>query len=628
MATRERFCATSMAAKKYKVEIPDEKYFQSLVNCRSACPVGTNAGGYAALIAEKRFEEAYIEARRPNPFASICGRICAHPCESACRRKAIDEPVSIRALKRFVTTQYGVESNRSMNIRSIIGHPGKTAGKSGKSVAVIGAGPAGLSCAHDLALFGHGVTVFEASPVSGGMLYLGIPEYRLPRQLLTQEIEFIKDLGVDIHLNTSVGKDVDFKKLQNDYDAIFMGVGCTKARNLNIEGHDLDGVLKAIDFLLNVNLGYQADLGERVLIVGGGNVAFDVARSVARYGGTSVPDEEDHHAMMDVARLAKRAGARDVTLVSLESASEMPADPEEIVAGQEEGITIINSRGPKRIVENNGRVGGLETLDVASVFDEKGRFSPTFVDNTEKTLVADTIILAVGQESDLSFLGDDHGLALTERGFPSVDRKTCATSKPNIYAGGDMAFGPRIAIEAVAEGRLAARGIHRFLGFEDVDSKEIEIRPLNTYRFKPGGGIHKDYDKVPRNEPPVIPVKRRVGLNEVECTYEQEYACLEGARCLHCWVAPIFDSDRCIQCGGCADVCPEACLKLVNVSKLERDDTLLDLIQARYGHTMPEAGAIIKDEEACIRCGLCATRCPADAITMRSFTCEGDLIDD
>lgn len=617
-----------MGVTKYKVEIPDQSYFQRLESCRTACPVGTNAGGYAALIAEGRFEEAYAEARRPNPFASICGRICAHPCESACRRKSIDEPVSIRALKRFATSRYGIEATNPTDILAILEHPGIVTGKTDKRIAVIGAGPAGLSCAHDLALFGHAVTVFESAPVPGGMLYLGIPEYRLPRSLLLQEIAFIENLGVEIKLNTTVGTDITFDELAEKYDAVFIGAGCMKARSLNIEGHDLDGVLKAADFLININLGYKVDVGERVIVVGGGNVAFDVARSAARYGGTSVPEEEDHHTTIDVARLAVRSGAREVTIVSLESEAEMPADPEEIEAGRQERIDIINSRGPKRILGRDGRAVQLETLDVASVFNEKGQFAPTFIENTEKLITADTIILAVGQQPDFSFLGEGHTLAFSDRGLLQLNRETCATSHDGIFAGGDIAFGPRIAIEAVHDGRRAAKSIHNYLGFEVPAGESIEIRSFDTHRFQSGDDSYRDREKISRIEPPLISTERRTGITEVECTYEEEYACLEGARCLHCWIAPVFDSNRCIQCGGCVDVCPELCLKLVNVSRLELSDELSTLLKARFGEKYQTAGAIIKDEEACIRCGLCAKRCPADAITMQSFTCQGDLIDD
>ncbi len=610
-----------MSLPEYSIEIADEKYFQNLVNCRSACPVGTNAGAYAGLIAQGRYEEAYIEARRVNPLASVCGRICAHPCEAACRRKSVGDPVSIRALKRFVTEQHGVEADNTIDIRSIVDHPGQTAGKSHKKIAIIGSGASGLACAHDLALHGHSVTVFEATPVLGGMLYQGIPEYRLPRELLLQEIKFIEDLGVKFRTETAIGKNIHFPQLMEDFDAVFIGAGCMKGRGLDIEGNDLDGTLKAVDFLLNVNLGYKTDLGDRVLVIGGGNVAFDVARSVARYGGTSEPGEEDHHVMMDAARTAKRKGVREVIMTALESFEEMPADPEEIEQGEEEGIKIIHRKGPNRILGKDGKVTGLETLDVASVFDKDGRFDPKFISGSEQVIETDTVIMAVGQEADLSFLGEDHGIKLSPRKLIEVDIETLATSRSGVYAGGDIVFGPRIAIEAVADGRKAARSINSFLGSGMVSEETILIQSLRTANFVPAGGHATNYEVLRRIEPPVISVDRRVGIAEVEKVYKKEEAQYEGSRCLQCWVAPVFDSGRCILCGGCVDVCPECCLKLVDVSKLTGDDRINILLEKRYGNPFPDAGAIIKDEEACIRCGLCARRCPVEAITMQSFTC-------
>ena len=338
-------------------------------------------------------------------------------------------------------------------------------------VAVVGAGPAGLACAHDLALMGHSVDVFDAAPVAGGMMRLGIPEYRLPRELLQCEVDFVAWLGGDIRLGVETGRDVEFGALGRDHDAVFLAPGCRKGRILPLPGGDLPGVLTAVDFLAHVNLGTPLEIGERVVVVGGGSVAFDVARSARRFGGTTFPDEEHHNLARDAALAAARLLRRDVTLVALESRDEMPADPRELEEGTEEGIRVVFRRGPRAIVGEGGRVRALRTIDVERVFDEAGKFAPRFAEGTEKEIPADTVVLAIGQTADLSFLGPDHGLEVTPRNTIKVDRATLAASRPGIYAGGDVAFGPRIVIDAVADGRRAARAIDtRLTGRRDSAS--------------------------------------------------------------------------------------------------------------------------------------------------------------
>jgi hypothetical protein len=333
-------------------------YYATNFPCRAACPVGTNAGGYVSLIAQGRYQEAYALARRPNPFASVCGRICAHPCEAACRRQQIDAPIQIRALKRFVNERFGVESRHSFEeILMVVERPRPPAERPGR-VAVLGAGPAGLSCAHDLRLMGHEVVVFDAARIAGGMLRLGVPEYRLPREVVDREIDFIRWLGADIRLEVQSGRDVRFEDLRRQFDAIFLAVGCRKGKSLRIPGADLQGVLSAVDFLAHVNLGVPIRIGERVVVVGGGSVAFDVARTARRFGGTALPDEEHHQLAVDAALVAARVLRRDVTMVVLESRDEMPADPLDIEEGAEEGIRLLNRRGPKEILGGSSHVGG------------------------------------------------------------------------------------------------------------------------------------------------------------------------------------------------------------------------------------------------------------------------------
>ena len=601
-------------------------YLESNFPCRAACPVHTNAGGYVSLIAQKRFQEAYLLARAPNPFASVCGRICAHPCEAACRRAQIDQPIAIRAMKRFVNERYGIESSASFEeILRIVEKPRPSASKPGR-IAIVGAGPAGMACAHDLALMGHRVTLFDAAPIPGGMMRLGIPEYRLPRDLLSREIDFIRFLGVDFGLGIEIGRDISFTDLRSSHDALFLAPGCRRGKALKFPGADKAGVLTAIDFLAHLNLGIPLDIGREVVVVGGGNVAFDVARSARRFGGTTFPDEEHHNLAIDAAVAAARLLRRRVTLVSLEARDEMPADPEEIEEGSHEGIRLVHRRGPKAIL-GNGRVSALQTIAASRVFDESGRFAPQFVEGSEEAIQCDTVILAIGQIADLSFLGPDHGLMTTPQQTIVVDPATLATSAPGIYAGGDVAFGPRIVITAVSDGRRAARSIDTFLTGRTDGETRYAVRVFPTFGYD-HPFARGDYETVPRRRVPVLPVERRQAREEVELCITEREARAEGSRCLHCWVNTIFDSSRvqgseCIQCGGCVDVCPEECIDLISIVRIagasEGAKALLPNGAPAGLLAGGEGAALIKDETACIRCGLCARRCPTGVITMQAF---------
>ena len=630
-------------ALNYKVELPDVAYFERQVACRIGCPVHTDSGGYVQAIAQGRYEEAYIIARRPNPFASICGRVCAAPCEVKCRRSGLDAAISIRALKRFVCEQFGVESD-AFDLNRVYPAPRREQQRvgRGRKVAVIGAGPAGLSCAHELALLGFSPTVFEAHGVAGGMLVLGVPEYRLPREIIRAEIAAIESLGVEIRLNSRLGRDFSLNDLkQQGYEAFFLGIGAHKSRELAIEGVQLDGVLRAIEFLLNINLGYRVTLGRKVVVIGGGNVAFDVARSVVRqaelYAGMSeselrtalhqaaaaleeltarepeAPDEV--RLALDVAREAIRKGVPEVHMYCLESLEEIPAAHEEIEEAEAEGIKLHTRFGPKRILGQDGKVTGLELIQCSRVFDENRRFNPQFIDGSEQTVECDTVVLAIGQAADLSWLRPEDRLKVTPRGALQTDPETLATTRPDVFAGGDLAFGPRIIITAVAEGQRAARSIARYLTGRVPDTMpdaRVTIYPTGKHQMP------TDYERLPRRLPASLPVDRRIGIAEVEQSYNEADAVVQGLRCLKCHISPIFDGDKCILCGGCADICPENCLRLVDVARLQGDERLAAAFLARYGR-VPEPGeqaGIIKDETRCIRCGLCAMRCPTGAITM------------
>ena len=608
--------------------------------CMAACPVHTEAGRYVALIEEGRYREAYHVARRPNPFASICGRICAAPCEPACRRGKLDQPIAIRALKRFVCERYGVESMVDLDkLKEVFG---RTVRKNGIKVAVIGGGPAGLSCAHDLALLGYDVTVFEAQSVAGGMLRLGVPEYRLPRELIRLEVNTILSLGVELKLNSAIGRDFTISDLkQRGYKSLFVGIGAHKSRDLTIPGVELDGVFRAVDFLLNVNLGYRVELGNKVIVIGGGNVAIDVARTAARQEKVEVGHVTEVAEALDVARSAVRFGAKEVHMVCLEDWHEMPATKEEIAEALEEHIHIHPRKGPGKIQGRNGKVIGFETIDCISVFDEQRRFNPKFAPDSEQTMEADTIIMAIGQTSDLSWIQPEDGIEITRRNTIKVDPATLATSAPGIFAGGDVSFGPRNAIDAIANGKKAAQSIHRYItggGETDVGlairEREIEIVVNDAKAYNRSWG----FEKAQRVPIPVLPMDRRIGVAQVELGYSEDQAQHEASRCLHCWVNTVFEprgeenGTECILCGGCVDICPENCIELVSLDRIEANETLISEIEKEFdilvkgGNDSGIGAVMIKDEDICIRCGLCAKRCPVGCITMEGYSASEALL--
>lgn len=630
---------------KSRSKLVDLEWLESNFPCMQACPVHTQAGRYVSLIAEGRYEDAYRYARAPNPFASVCGRVCGHPCETACRRGQLDSPISIRALKRFVTEKYGPESRNPIDVFSE--RPQITRAE---KVAVIGSGPAGLSAAHDLALLGYPVTVFEAAPVPGGMMHLGIPEYRLPRDVLNAQIREILDLGPELRLNSRLGKDFTLAGLRaQGYKAILLAFGLHRSRDLMIPGNDLDGVIKGVDFLLNVNLGYRFQIGKRVVVIGGGNVAIDVARSALRrqqqltleaLSTSLLPDSLNQSELdvamkelMDVSRQALRMGAREVHLVCLESREEMPAFEEEIEEGMEEGLKIHPSLGPKAFVGKGGKLLGLQTINCTSVFDANHRFNPTFEAGTESVISCDTAILAIGQASDLSFLTPEDGVETTRQGIIKIDPATLMSTAPGIFAAGDVAFGPRLIISAVADGKKAAEEIDRYLqgAAWKPKPKYVQITVLDHHEMA------KEFDEYSRLTVPVIPIDRRTGIAEVEAGYTEQQARLEASRCLKCWINTIFEGNEaegteCILCGGCVDVCPENCLTLVPLSQFQfNEENKTRLLADQVFHQdelqhltaadlpAPEGSVMVKDETICIRCGLCAERCPAKTITMEAF---------
>jgi len=619
----------------FQVQLPDAtEYWMQMVKCRQACPVHTDACGYVNAIAEGRYEDAYRLARARNPFASICGRVCGAPCEANCRRGDVDSPVAIRALKRFVTDTYGPEAGdpalyqTAYDDHMIPRNRGKY-----ERVAVVGAGVSGMTVAHDLVRIGYSVTVFEAHSEPGGMLTVGVPVFRLPRELVRAEINAILALGVELKCNVRLGRDFTIADLRRQgYKAIFLGVGLPKGRKLPLPGSDLENAIDGMEFLRAFNDGKPLPLGRRIVVIGGGNVAYDVARSALRPADAATTREaleemgRGEQVAYDVARSALRiSGDKEVHLVCLESREEMPADEAEIHEGEEEGIFLHNRRGPKELVGSNGKVAALRTAHCTSVFDENRRFNPKFDETQVEDIEADSVIFAIGQTSDLSFLAASDGVEV-ERGLIKVNPETYQTSAPDVFACGDIAHGPRLFIDAIASAQLAARSMHDYLR---RCRTEIAVRK----QWKPAVyTMAEGWNRVPRLNPPVIESERRaMSLEIIEERYAETEARRQAARCLRCNVNTVFDTSICVACNGCVDVCPENLIRLVGLSRLLVDDRWLRAAAADFGVSEEElksspaeeldalGGVMLKDETTCIRCSLCASRCPTHAITMKHF---------
>ncbi|PJB48758.1 MAG: pyridine nucleotide-disulfide oxidoreductase [Deltaproteobacteria bacterium CG_4_9_14_3_um_filter_63_12] len=544
-------------------------------------------------VAKGDYASAYRISRAPNPFASICGRVCGAPCESACRRGAIDKPVTIRAIKRTTTERYGVEAVKDLrNTLALSVAPGSLDPEPrSERIAVIGAGTGGLTCAHDLARLGYKVTVFESAPEPGGMLRTGVPVFRLPREVWLHEVDAILELGVELRCNTKVGTDITISDLREEgYAAVCIAVGLQKSRMLELPGHEQDGVCSGLQMLDDYNAKVAMPALGKVVVIGGGNVAYDCARSAIRLKGTT-----------------------SVALVCLEALHEMPADEIEIVEGDEEGVVRFNRWGPAEFMGDGQKVTGLKVRKVSRVFDDAGRFSPQFEDGVENVLKADTIIMAIGQVSDDGFATGVSEIELGRSGTVVSDRDG-RTQADWLFACGDVALGPGLFIDAVAQGQRVAHCIHEKLAGKEQADKDYD-RSYN-WSFKVEDqreDLRRDYLHLERALPPAAdPGKRLQSLDElVELVFEDHTARAQGARCLRCEVETVFDGSKCILCGGCSDICPTWCLRLVSLAEIGMDP-----------HNKG-GSAIIKDEERCIRCALCAERCPTDAITMEKL-CGSD----
>ncbi|MEM3550557.1 MAG: FAD-dependent oxidoreductase [Candidatus Bathyarchaeia archaeon] len=548
---------------------------RKLPPCRSACPAHVNVQAYVSLIQKGKYKEAVEVIRKDMPFPAICGRVCFSPCEDACARVNVDQAVAIRALKRLVAD---IEREQGRVMSEPI--PKKYSEK----IAIIGAGPAGLTAAYELAKLGYPVTVFERMNEPGGMMRYCIPNFRLEKFVVANEIAYIKDLGVEVKTGVEFGKDITIESLKKEgYTAIFIAIGTQLGMKLNVPGEELEGVINAVDFLRAIALGKHVDVGYRVAVIGGGNTAIDAART------------------------AKKLGAREVVILYRRSREEMPALPHEVELAEKDGIKFHFLVAPKQIIGENGRVKAVECLRMRlGEPDESGRRRPIPISFSEHQYEVDTVIPALGQVAETWCLPQEL-ISKDKRGPPiQVDQLTMETSIPGVFAGGDIATGPASIIEAVGAGKRAAMSIHSYLRGQDL-RKEIEENIVETTWVK---DWHTVVKKERRYEAPVE--KPHLSFEEAKEYLERikQKARFEAFRCLGCGPCAeclagidlcegdkaVVDENRCVGCNVCAVICPFEAIK------------------------KNEKGVAQVDEDLCKGCGLCAARCPEQAITMKKLT--------
>jgi NADPH-dependent glutamate synthase beta subunit-like oxidoreductase len=616
-------------------------WLQCNIECQEGCPVNTNCRGYLMLAAEGRFEEGYILARDPNPVAAICGYVCSAPCEKACRRADIDKPLAIRAMKRFlVDWHYG----NNMPDTIVVAPP------TGKSVAVIGAGPAGLSAAKELAADGHEVHVYEALPSGGGTCLIGVPAFRLPRDVIELDVNWVAKHGAQFHYNVEIGRDITIDQLRERHDAVVVSTGCMYPVAMNVPGEELDGVIHGVDFLKKANLGEEQWVGDHVVIVGGGYTA------------------------MDSSRTALRIGAKTSVICYRRGPEEMVVDEEEQHETRFEGVRFELFASPVEVLgDERGKVTGMVFQRVKlGPPDASGRRSPEPIPGSEFTIPCDMVIPCTSQASDNNVLGEygsklNRHLGVTDtrevvpggsvsswrtpplngttptgpdgkpynalkfelnRGLVVTNPDTFQTNVEGIFACGDFGTGPATIIEAAGRGRSTARAVDRWLsGVRGDELEELPVINRATITQALDHDMPWAYEATERQHIPMAPPElRRDFTSLVEVGYDTRSAIAEGARCLQCNHNINIDGPRCILCGLCADVCPEGVIYMVDKSTVGGDDPEIDLFQS-----WPRGIAMIIDEERCIRCNLCVERCPTNCITMdrlelERFTPDGKVL--
>jgi NADPH-dependent glutamate synthase beta subunit-like oxidoreductase/ferredoxin len=596
------------SGKRYPIYSGDPQWFSDNIPCMTACPAHTDISRYIALIADGRYSDSFELNREHNVFPGCLGRMCARPCEDACRRKEVDAPIGICYLKR-VAADYRGESRRET-----------PPAWNGKTAAIVGAGVNGLTAARQLARKGYRVTIFEKYPVPGGVMWTGVPEWRLPRDVIMEEVELILDLGITVHFNVEVGKDISFKELVDGFDAVLISAGCQIPQPLGIPGEELDGVVSGLGFLEDVNLGNEdVWVGRSVVTVGGGFTSMDCVRTVLRMG-------------------AERS-----VMTYRRSIQEIPVEELEIEEAEIEGVEIMYMVAPTRVIgDANGKVVGLELVknDLGEP-DSKGRRRPEPVKGSEFVIDCDMVLVAIGQKQDPSFLGDMLPNR-DRRGVPFLDQNL-KTELPNVWAAGDFVVNPTNFISSIGEARRVADLIDQDLRGAKPKVKEMEITRVPTeYIATPNPlvaeGIAEwsltamsrrlvwgdDYSGVGRQVMPVLPVPERGMLSgdttlEVEVGFTKPIGFEEAKRCLQCQLNIFIDGNRCILCNGCVDACPHRCIEMISPERIYAIDNDIELAEMARAELGPYAAAMVIDERSCIRCGICVDWCPTECLTMDHF---------
>ncbi len=583
--------------KPTNIAAPD--YFHKVVDCQWACPAHTPVPEYIRLIAAGRYSDAYMINWKSNVFPGILGRTCDRPCEPACRRVRVeDEPVAICRLKR-------VAADYKDDIRSLL--PPKAKVKNGKRVALVGAGPASLTVARDLAPLGYDCVVFDGDNRAGGMIRSQIPKFRLPDSVIDEECGYILDLGVDFR----AGQRVDSMKalLAENYDAVFVGSGAPRGRDLDIPGRKeaAANIHIGIDWLSSISFGHIDKIGKRVIVLGGGNTAMDCCRS------------------------ARRLGGNDVKVIVRSGFEEMKASPWEKEDAQREGIPIHNYLVPKQFLHKGGKLTGMVFEKVKAEYDARGRRKLVPSGEPDQTFECDDVLVAVGQENSFPWIERDVGIEFDESGMPVVSDVTYRSTNPKVFFGGDAAFGPKNIIWAVAHGHEAAVSIDKLLHDEDINHRPLPAVEVINQKM----GIHEwSYkNEVVLDERYAVPhQKNEVALasikTEVELGFDPKLALAEAGRCLNCDVQTVFSQPLCIECDACVDICPMDCITFTDNGEEDELRTRLrapakDKSQDLYvSGTLKTGRIMVKDEDVCLHCGLCAERCPTGAWDMNKFYLE------